>query len=520
MKNRISHKAIDARPETAITAFLTYSLIALVGIVDAPAEADEYRYWTTAANHKSNVKLMLVEKSETMVKLKREDSGKVVELRMDQLSQADLQYLRDQRDKGIQTAPGANNSPKEKESLDGNWFQFRGVNSQGISTEAGLPTEWSEAKNVVWKVDLPGKGSSSPVIWGKKLFLTSFSGYGLSKDTPGDMADLVRHLICVDRDTGDILWKKDVPNRGNVQPFEGFIASYHGYASHTPVTDGKAVYCWFANDGVFAFDLNGNQLWQKVPPELGAVSTFGSGASPVLYGELLLVNAGVEGNVFVALDKKTGDEVWRREKIASYTTPVIANTNDGPEMFLIASKRIVAVDPRSGSDLWYQTHENSGYVIPTPSLHEGIVHWVDGTGKLVAVRAGGRGDVSSTHQLWSYKGTTDIPSTVYANGHIYMFFGSILHCVRVRDGESSFKERIRGLRHVFASLLAADGKIYIIGRYGKSVVVKAEPEFELVAENTIADDDSHFNASPAVSDGKLFIRSQERLYCIGRGDSE
>ena len=398
------------------------------------------------------------------------------------------------------------------------WPQFRGVNSQGISTETNLPTEWSETKNIVWKVDLPGKGSSSPVVSGRKLFVTAFTGYGLDVKAPGNPEDLVRHLICLDRDTGRVLWKKNVPNRGVVRKCESWMGS-HGYASHTPVTDGKAIYCWFASHGAVAFDLAGNLLWQTEPFEM-TPTPFGSGASPTLYQDLLIINASLEGNIVVALDKKTGRKVWRREDVGSYTTPVIAKTSSGPEMILNHKDRLAAFDPSTGKDLWQNSHPGSGYVIPTPLVHDSTVYAYSGSDTgIVAVRIGGRGDVSSTHRVWTYRVNNSVPSPVYANGYVYSSQG-VLHCVRATDGKLMYKERIPDVAPVYASPLAADGKIYIIGRFGHSVVVKAGPAFEVIAQNKIEDDDSYFNASPAVSDGKIFIRSQKKLYCIGKGADE
>ena len=199
-----------------------------------------------------------------------------------------------------------------------NWPQFRGANSQGRSNETNLPSEWSDSKNILWKVKA-GRGTSSPVIWGSKLFITGFSGYGESKEAPGKQESLTRHLVCFDRDSGRLLWKKDLPNRGEVRRHNDTILS-HGFASHTPVTDGKAIYCWFATDGAVAFDMNGNQLWRSEPYPI-RTNIFGSGASPVLFEDLLICNADLKDHRFLAFDKETGKEVWRREKIASDTTP-------------------------------------------------------------------------------------------------------------------------------------------------------------------------------------------------------
>ncbi len=391
-----------------------------------------------------------------------------------------------------------------------NWPQFRGANSQGVSTETNLPTKWSETENIRWKVQ-PGRGASSPVVWGEKLFLTSYSGYGLSKETPEKPEDLTRHLICYHRDTGELLWKKDVPNRGEVRGANDTVRA-HGYASHTPVTDGEAIYCWFATHGAVAFDLDGNQLWQSETfPKRNNI--FGSGASPVLFENLLLVNADLEGGLFVAFDKKTGREVWRREGIASYTTPVLARPANGPELILNRKNSLAGFNPRTGEDLWFCSHERNGYIIPTPIVQGEMVYAYNGTGeKLMAVKAGGRGDVTET-KLWNHLVTSNVPSPVFSDGHVYMPNNDILHCVRASDGELIYRERLPQIRNPYPSLLAADGKIYITGRHGYTSVVKSGPNFEVLATNYISDEP--VGASIAVSDGKLFLRTWDWLYCIG-----
>ncbi len=400
------------------------------------------------------------------------------------------------------------------------WPQFRGPGGNGVSKEVGVPVEWSGTKNVLWKTELPGKGSSSPVILGRRVFLTAFSGYGIDVRNPGDPEDLVRHLICLDRDTGRILWQKDVPNSGAVRKCEGFMGN-HGYASHTPVSDGKAIYCWFGSHGAVAFDLDGSPLWQTKPYQM-TPTQFGSGASPVLYQNLLLINANFEGRAFVALDKKTGREVWRRERIGSYTTPQIVTTRLGPELIINANNRLAAFDPRTGEELWHhrpQRRNTTGYAIPSPVVHNGTIYSLDR--ELVAVRAGGRSEVTSTHRLWRQDMFSVVSSPVHASGYIYSQNDAVLTCIRASDGKLMFKVRPNPkFFHVYASPVVADGMIYIIGRYGHSAVVKAGSEFELIAANQIENDKSYFNASPAVSNGRLFIRSQKWLYCIGKEDDK
>src|SRR5688500_10840356 len=211
------------------------------------------------------------------------------------------------------------------------WMQFRGPGGQGVTTERGLPTTWSATDNIAWKTPLPGPGTSSPLLVGDKIYLTAYSGFNVPGQ-PGDMADLNRHLVCLDRKSGKLLWKNDVAAE---LPEQERIRDDHGYASSTPASDGQRIYCFFGKSGVFAFDLAGKQLWQAdVGSELHG---WGSAASPVLHENLVLVNASVESSSLVALDKTSGKEVWRTHDVKeSWNTPVLAKTSDGKTELLLA----------------------------------------------------------------------------------------------------------------------------------------------------------------------------------------
>ena len=204
-----------------------------------------------------------------------------------------------------------------------NWPQFRGPGGAGVAPESKtIPLKWSATENLAWKTNLPGKGSSSPVIWGDRIFVTSYSGYGQSKENPGDRENLTRHLVCLNKATGKILWEKKHKATRKVSGYANFVA-HHGYASHTPVTDGKAVYVFYAKEGALAYDFDGNLLWHF--KDVGtATGGFGSGGAPILYKDLLIVNASSESKAFIGIDKKSGDEVWRAEGIVQcYNTPTL-----------------------------------------------------------------------------------------------------------------------------------------------------------------------------------------------------
>jgi outer membrane protein assembly factor BamB len=308
-----------------------------------------------------------------------------------------------------------------------------------------------------------------------------------------------------------VLWRREVPAVLPEARWQTYL-DLHGYASSTPASDGTAVYVFFGKSGVFAFDLAGKQLWQK------SVGTgthgWGSGASPVLYKGLLIVNAGVESGALVALDRKTGEEVWRRKGISeSWSTPVLVTVPGGKtELVVSASHQVLGIDPESGKDLWH-ADSFTWYVCPSVVAHKGVVYALQND-TAVAIRAGGRGDVTASHTLWQKPLRSVVSSPVYHDGHLYWATDEA-YCLRASDGTIVSK---RGLKpapgRIYASPLLADGKIYYVSRTRGTYVVAASPTFKLLARNTLDPDTSVCNASPAVSDAQLFLRSDRYLYCI------
>src|SRR5439155_5197389 len=236
-------------------------------------------------------------------------------------------------------------------ALGADWSQFRGPGGLATSTEKDLPVRWSSKKNVVWRTLLPGPGTSSPVTAGNRVFLTCYTGYAVDDAKPGKMEDLRRHLLCVDRGNGNILWQKEFQPLLPEHQYAG-EGSYHGYSSSTPATDGERLYVFFGKSGVFCFDLDGNQLWHA---DVGqGIHHWGSAASPLLYKTLLIVNASVESGALVALDKKTGKEVWRAPGIrGSWNTPVLVTApSGGRELVVSVQDRLLGLDPDTGKELW------------------------------------------------------------------------------------------------------------------------------------------------------------------------
>jgi outer membrane protein assembly factor BamB len=396
------------------------------------------------------------------------------------------------------------------------WQQFRGPGGLGISAEAELPVTWSESENVLWRAELPGPGTSSPVTAGERVFVTSYSGYALEADAPGDMSALKRHLVCVDRRTGDIVWQKTFDPALPEHEYAG-EGTYHGYASSTPAVDGDRLYVFFGKSGVYCFDLDGNELWHNSVGE--GINGWGSGASPIVYGEALIVNASVECGALVALNKSTGEEVWRAGGInASWNTPVLVEVPGGDtELVVSVSDQLLAFDPDTGEALW-QAEGVHRYVCPSVVAGDGVVLVIGGGHTSLAVRAGGRGDVTATHTVWRDTRGSNVSSPVYHEGHLYWASdsGGIVTCQNAATGVTVYQERLdppSGL--IYASPILADGRLYYVSQHSGTYVVAARPQFELLAHNTFAGDDSRSNASPAASDGQILLRNDRHLYCIG-----
>jgi outer membrane protein assembly factor BamB len=393
------------------------------------------------------------------------------------------------------------------------WLQFRGPGGLGIASDKGLPLSWSADSNITWKAAMPGPGSSCPIVVGNKVLLTYYSGYGSSKDEPGDQKNLKRHVICVDRANGKTIWTRDIPG-DPPEPKYALYQSLHGYASSTLASDGKLVFAFLGKSGVFAFDLDGKQIWQA---SVGTGTYYwGVGTSPILYKDTVIVNASTEGGSLVALDKATGKEVWKTKGITeSWSTPLLVNLPGGQtELVVSGSHKVLGFDPATGKELWYAKSFN-WYVCPSVIAHDGVVYTLQNS-TAVAVRAGGRGDVTATHTVWQKKFGATVTSMVYHAGHLYWANSGRAICLKASDGTEVYKETLKSGGDFYASPLLADGKIYYVSREAGTYVVEVSPKFNLLAHNTLKPDTSICNASPAVSHSQLFLRSDRFLYCIGK----
>ncbi|MFP6656768.1 MAG: PQQ-binding-like beta-propeller repeat protein, partial [Pirellulales bacterium] len=293
-------------------------------------------------------------------------------------------------------------------AVAGDWTQFRGPGGLGASAETNLPVTWSEEENLAWKRALPGYGASSPVTLGERIYVTCYSGYGLDRSDPGNMEDLTLHLVCVNRGDGEIVFDQ------HVQPSlpESKRVRDHGYAAATIASDGEHLFVFFGKTGVFKFDLDGKQIWRA---DVGSrTHGWGCGTSPVLYKDLVIVNASVESGALVAVRKKDGQEAWRADGMkASWNTPhLVAVADDRQELVVSVKGSILAFDPDTGEQLW-NCHGIQDYVCPSIISREGVIYAIGGrTSRCIAVRAGGRGNVTESHRLWEAKAGANVCSPV------------------------------------------------------------------------------------------------------------
>ena len=420
---------------------------------------------------------------------------------------------------------------------DANWPQWRGPGASGVSDEKNLPTEWSESQNVVWKAEIPGRGHSSPVIWGKKVFLTtSIEGpvvpgakavthtrrgqvYVHPDSVGGDHRYTIK-ILCLDRDTGRNLWER-VAYDG---PVYDDRHRKNTFASATPVTDGKYVWTFFDAEGVYCYDFDGKLVWKTSLGKFAKMG-MGNGMSPVLYENLLILQCdqedGGKGSFLAALDKVTGKEVWRvqRTQRKTWATPVLVRTPKRVELIASGAESTVSYDPATGKELWHADGVIS-HAIPSAVTGHGMVFVSGGSSgqpKLaIAIRLGGSGDLTGTsYVVWKYnKGTAYVPSPILYGDYLYLMTdGGILTCLDARTGEVKYEGgRVPVPATFTSSPVAFDDKILITSEDGDTFVIRAGPKYEVIRTNSLGEP---VFASIAICGGRLFIRGAKHLYCIG-----
>lgn len=416
----------------------------------------------------------------------------------------------------------------------GDWPRYRGPNGFGVSPdEAPVPTKWTNTENLKWRVEIPGPGHSSPIVVGDRVFLTYWSGYGTDAESPGDMNALRLNLLCLNRGDGSTLWSKTVEPALPEQEYGGMMLQ-HGYATHTPASDGEKVFAFFGKSGVAAFDMEGKPLWRaSVGDELDRRG-WGSASSPILYKGLVIVTASVEDQAIVALDKESGKEVWREKAdgfSGTWGTPVLVDSGGRSELILSVPNEVWALNPENGRLRWFCDGAADNTACSSAIVEGDIVYVIGGRqGGTTAVRAGGRDDVNQSHVLWTNSRSGRTASPILHEGRLYWIHEGFANCIDAKTGREIYRERLArsndegdsggGRRGRFggfdyASPVATREHLYQVKRNGEVIVAKLGREYEEVARNRFEGDDSEFTATPAISKGDLFIRSAKYLYCVG-----
>ena len=424
-----------------------------------------------------------------------------------------------------------------------NWPQWRGPSGHGVSAEQGLPTTWSAKQNVAWRKPLAGLGTSSPIVWGDQVIVTSQTGnldlargggshpqlarddqnlagqenpIGGRRPSSGPRAEEVSLVVeSFHRTTGDRLWEYRARATGAMPE----VHEKHNLATPTPVTDGQRIYAWFGNGQLVALDMQGRLVWARhLGREYSAFDTqWGHGSSPTLHGDLLILLCDHLSDAYLlAVDARTGKERWKVDRgdgRVSHSTPLLVSAPQGAELLVNSSSRIDVYDPATGKLLWYTGNERQT-PIPSAVFHDGRIYLSRGyrNSDFMAIRPGGRGDITKSHIEWEApSGASYVPSIIYYDGLLYMTNEvGVVTCADARTGERVWRHRLDGV--FFASPVAGDGKIYMVSELGETYVLRAGRKPELLATNDLGE---RFIASPAIAQGRIFLRSDGTLFAIG-----
>ena len=396
----------------------------------------------------------------------------------------------------------------------GNWPHWRGPEANGVSDEKNLPARWGPEENVAWKLPLPGLSGSTPVVWGERVFLNAAEGDDL-------------FLWCVDRAKGAPVWKQRLGG-GNVKMRK------HNMSSPSPVTDGRGVWVMTGTGVLAAYDFAGRELWRRdIQKDYGEFGlNWGYASSPLLHEDSLYVQVlhGMntdDPSYILRIDKKTGKTLWRverptdaeRESPDSYSTPALLRYGKATEIVVTGGDYVTGHDPATGKELWraggLNPDKNPFYrIVASPVVAGGLVYVPTRVRPLLALRPGGRGDVTKTHVAWSFPNGPDVPSPVTDGKYFYVVNDrGIVWCLDAKTGQEVYGQQRLKPGTYSASPVLADGKLYATNEDGLTSVVKAGPQFEILAENSLGE---YTLSSPAVSDGQIFLRTSNHLYCIGK----
>lgn len=416
---------------------------------------------------------------------------------------------------------------------DKNWPQWRGPYATGVAPNANPPVEWSESKNIRWKIEIPGKGSSTPIVWGDVVYVTSAVPAGSGSQTSAGQAEgqggrrgrrnnqpaevQQFSLYAIDRKSGKIIWQKIANEK---TPHEGTHQT-GTWASNSAITDGEHVYAYFGSNGLFCYDLNGNNKWEKDLGDMRTRNGFGEGSSPVIYKNKLIINWDHEDQSFItALDKKTGKEIWKvnRNEVTSWSTPIVVEHNGKAQVIINATGMTRSYNAENGQVIW-ECDGMTVNTIPSPVASKGMAYVTSGFrgNMLQAIRLDdANGDITNTKAVaWQYERDTPyVPSPLLYDDILYILKSNngIISSLNANTGDVHYsQQRLAAIQGAYASPVGAGGKVYLAGRNGAIVVIKHGPEFEILAENTL---DDGFDASPAIVDNEIFLRGYKNLYCI------
>lgn len=418
-----------------------------------------------------------------------------------------------------------------------NWPQFRGPQGLGISDQKNLPTEWGPDKNITWKTPIPGRGHSSPVVWGDRIFLTTTiegdvipgakavhhvrnNQTWVHPDATAGNKKQTLKVLCLDRKTGKLLWERT--------SFEGQVYDdrhrKNTYSSGTPVTDGKYVYVFFEAEGLFCYDFNGKLVWQTSVGKFAKMG-MGPGTSPTLYENLIFLqcdqeDGGPDLSFLVAVDKRTGKEVWRvkRNHRKTHSTPLIVRSGNRVELITSGWETVISYDPATGKELW-RCDGVKGWAIPSAVANQDMVFVAAGypTKRTIGIKLGGSGDLNGTpHVVWSYnKGTAYVASPILYGDYLYLIDDKgILTCLDPKTGEIKYEGgRVPTPESFSASPVAFEDKLLLVSEDGDAFFIKAGPKHEVLQVNSL---NEMVLASPAIAYGQIFIRGDKHLYCIGK----
>jgi len=410
------------------------------------------------------------------------------------------------------------------------WPKWRGPDDNGMA-RTDAPLRWSDTENIKWKTTIPGRGHSSPVLWGDKIFLTTAipttapaaepprKGGGPAMGDQGPQPEHRFEVLCLDKKTGKILWQRTAVT---ASPHEGYHHMYGSFASNSPITDGQRVYAFFGSRGVYCYDLDGKLIWKKdFGVQLRMHLGFGEGVAPMLSGDSLILDfdQDAEGSFMAVLDKTTGRELWRaaRNEVSAWAMPLVVDYAGTKQVIVSATRKVRSYDLQTGKLIW----ECAGLglnVIPTPVHFEDLVYVMSGfrDPNLMAIRLGRTGDLTGSDAIvWSNKkGNSYSASPVLYDGKLYALTDTgMLSCYNARTGVPYYQTTRLPKPYTFkSSPVGANGKLYMASEDSDVVVVKMGETFEVLATNTLTD--QFFIATPAIVDGEIFLRGQNTLFCI------